>query len=800
MTSKMGMIRLFICLGVILHIGALFSSATSPGIQAVFNHTYSGSVSEGNDIIYPFTHNTSNVPYRKLRLSAGFEAVFNQTYSGSVSEGNDMIYAFIHNTSKETAIRFHFLSDDAVPDFPILVVVKQPRSVFSWTVPYVSPDGKKYGSVSKTLCPDSSNLNASVEETIIVVVSTSSAIEVNFTLTGMFVDDFNLQSDTDITFSSDPSSPQFYQYEFPEGVNMVLVRAKSPNDTCAYFSVQKAECPIFEDVSTVRYNAGIFQTMTLQAAITVTRDKYKSGRFYVVMVVHSNDDRCENDYKTFTPLEAQYTGLSERTKIVTLRVEHTLEKYWKPVVVTLVVLIAIAILSFVIIFAVPVLIRKMAKSCARAVDSQEESIQADANENNIEATGNTEVVFVSNLSTKKFEKMEKKYNTYVWDIVTVSVFYALPVVQLVVTYQVVTNVTGNQDSCYYNFLCAKPYSWFSAYNNVYSNVGYVVLGFVFLVLVGIKHYNRVHNNELGIHKHYSLLYALGFALIMEGVMSASYHVCPNRANFQFDTSYMYMIACLGILTMYQKRHTDITASANKSFALIILIIFTGFLGMVFIGSLVFYIIFFFVHMLTYIGLSAFMYCSGTTPDTDVFFFKRIIGLYKKAFAVCKSEFYVCKCVSKSEVSNHLARGRVVPLIVGFLVNFALGALGIATKPLDFATHLLFIMIVNMVLYMLFYLFMKGMCGENVLPSFLLLVLTIALWGTAGSFFMKTNSGWQDSAAESREKNADCSIMGFYDAHDIWHLISAFALFVSFVYLLLLDDDLDQTPQKDIPVF
>eukprot|EP00057_Strongylocentrotus_purpuratus_P023653 XP_011678127.1 PREDICTED: SID1 transmembrane family member 2-like [Strongylocentrotus purpuratus] len=450
MTSKMGMIRLFICLGVILHIGALFSSATSPGIQAVFNHTYSGSVSEGNDIIYPFTHNTSNVPYRKLRLSAGFEAVFNQTYSGSVSEGNDMIYAFIHNTSKETAIRFHFLSDDAVPDFPILVVVKQPRSVFSWTVPYVSPDGQKYGSVSKTLCPDSSNLNASVEETIIVDVSTLSAIEVNFTLTGMFVDDFNLESDTDITFSSDPSSPQFYQYEFPEGVNMVLVRAKSPNDTCAYFSVQKAECPIFEDVSTVRYNAGTFQTMTFQAAITVTRDMYTSGRFYVVMVVHPNDKRCENNYKEFTPLEAQYTGSSERTKIVTLRVEHTLdtnenntqanenntqphenndeatdnteidtdinsqvmpfrrlscyqygisrgsqyvagesqvtklihaayfsvqerqgssertkivtlrvehtlEKYWKPVVVTLVVLIAIAILSFVIIFAVPVL-------------------------------------------------------------------------------------------------------------------------------------------------------------------------------------------------------------------------------------------------------------------------------------------------------------------------------------------------------------------------------------------------------------------------------------------------------------
>ncbi|XP_030834530.1 SID1 transmembrane family member 1-like [Strongylocentrotus purpuratus] len=128
-----------------------------------------------------------------------------------------------------------------------------------------------------------------------------------------------------------------------------------------------------------------------------------------------------------------------------------------------------------------------------------------------------------------------------------------------------------------------------------------------------------------------------------------------------------------------------------------------------------------------------------------------------------------------------------------------GAIGIAFRPLDFATYLLFIMIVNMVFYLLFYLFMKGMRGENVL-SFLLLGLTIFLWGTAVSFFLKTNSGWQDSAARSREMNADCSIMGFYDAHDIWHLISAFALFVSFVYLLLLDDNLDQTRQTDIPVF
>nr|XP_054761042.1 SID1 transmembrane family member 1-like [Lytechinus pictus] len=197
-------------------------------------------------------------------------------------------------------------------------------------------------------------------------------------------------------------------------------------------------------------------------------------------------------------------------------------------------------------------------------------------------------LYVSDLSRKKVNTLEKKYNMYAWNLITVSVFYALPVVQLVITYQVVTNVTGNQDSCYYNFLCAKPYGWFSAFNNVFSNTGYVMLGILFLLLVWRKEYahkKRVHagyKNELthGIPKHYGLLYALGYALIMEGIMSGSYHVCPNRANYQFDTAYMYMIACLGMLKMYQQRHPDINANSYKSFALFAVILFIGFLGLV----------------------------------------------------------------------------------------------------------------------------------------------------------------------------------------------------------------------------
>ena len=35
-------------------------------------------------------------------------------------------------------------------------------------------------------------------------------------------------------------------------------------------------------------------------------------------------------------------------------------------------------------------------------------------------------------------------------------------------------------------------------------------------------------------------------------------------------------------------------------------------------------------------------------------------------------------------------------------------------------------------------------------------------------------------AESRELNRECIVLGFYDEHDIWHFLSASAMFFSFL--------------------
>ena len=40
--------------------------------------------------------------------------------------------------------------------------------------------------------------------------------------------------------------------------------------------------------------------------------------------------------------------------------------------------------------------------------------------------------------------------------------------------------------------------------------------------------------------------------------------------------------------------------------------------------------------------------------------------------------------------------------------------------------------------------------------------------------------FQLSPAESRELNKECILLDFYDTHDIWHFLAAFALFFSFL--------------------
>ncbi|XP_044057305.1 SID1 transmembrane family member 2 isoform X3 [Siniperca chuatsi] len=404
-------------------------------------------------------------------------------------------------------------------------------------------------------------------------------------------------------------------------------------------------------------------------------------------------------------------------------------------------------------------------------------------------------LYVSDLSRKDKRVLSKKYQIYFWNIATIAVFYALPVVQLVITYQTVVNVTGNQDICFYNFLCAHPLGALSAFNNILSNLGYVMLGLLFLLIVlrrDIVHNRALVRNDLnalecGIPKHFGLYYAMGTALMMEGLLSACYHVCPNYTNFQFDTSFMYMIAGLCMLKLYQKRHPDINASAYTAYACLAAVIFFSVLGVVFgKGNTVFWIVFSVIHILATLLLSTQLYYMGRWRLDSGVLRRMVYIIYTDSIRQCSGPMYI---------------DRMVLLIMGNIVNWSLAAYGLIERPNDFASYLLAIAICNLLLYFAFYIIMKLRSGERIQCLALVCILfTAVVWGFALYFFFQGLSTWQKTPAESREHNRDCILLSFFDDHDIWHFLSSIAMFGSFLVLLTMDDDLDTVQRDKIFVF
>ncbi|KAM8770834.1 SID1 transmembrane family member 1 isoform 3-T3 [Rhynchonycteris naso] len=660
---------------------------------------------------------------------------------------------------------------------------------------------------------------------------------------------FQLQTNVAIHFTASPSQPQYFLYQFPEDVDSVIIKVVSKMAyPCSVVSVQNTMCPVYDLDHNVEFN-GVYQSMTKKAAITLQKKDFPGEQFFVVFVIKPEDYACGGSF--FIQEKENQTWNLQRTKNLKVTIVPSIKEF---------VFVKSVLLSFLIFFLFylgclliafvhyirfqrksndesfgsndgsggmvvshPIAASTPEGSSYGAIDESSSSpgrqvsssdggqpCQSDTDSSveesdfdtmpDIESDKNVirtkMFLYLSDLSRKDRRIVSKKYKIYFWNIITIAVFYALPVIQLVITYQTVLNVTGNQDICYYNFLCAHPFGVLSAFNNILSNLGHVLLGFLFLLIVlrrDVLHRRALEAKDIfameyGIPKHFGLFYAMGIALMMEGVLSACYHICPNYSNFQFDTSFMYMIAGLCMLKLYQTRHPDINASAYAAYASFALVITLTVLGVVFGKNDVwFWVIFSAIHILSSLALSTQIYYMGRFKIAD-------LGIFRRAAMVLYTD-----CIH--QCSRPLYMDRMVLLIVGNLVNWSFALFGLIYRPRDFASYMLGIFICNLLLYLAFYIIMKLRSSEKVLPIPLFcIVATAVVWAAALYFFFQNLSSWEGTPAESREKNQECILLDFFDDHDIWHFLSATALFFSFLVLLTLDDDLDVVRRDKIPVF
>ncbi|NP_001099128.1 Sid-1-related C precursor [Tribolium castaneum] len=705
-------------------------------------------------------------------------------------------------------------SSDAQIKTPLMVVARQPKELLSWQLPMVleSDTGNhNFTKISRTLCHDMYRDYASRGITVdspIVSVSTAAPRNVTFTVQVDYQKDFFIKPSVKYNFNITPSEPRFYFYNFTANITespnsnyeTVILEVFSDDFVCMTVSIQNASCLVFDTNQDITFR-GFYETVNTQGGITIPKYKFPYG-FFAVFVAKPDDSDC-------TGIPSLYYD-TNRTKTITLIVKPSIsyQDYVNAVIATL---SSIGIFYFVLIAGfifcskrgyVPRQMEYVSSEPATpstclgeevdeiSLDETEYDVVSEADQDKSIRLGKS-VVYLSDLARKDPRVHKYKSYLYLYNVLTVALFYGLPVIQLVVTYQRALNETGQQDLCYYNFLCAHPLGVISDFNHVFSNSGYVLLGLLFLGITyrrEITHKDLNFERQYGIPQHYGMFYAMGVALIMEGVLSGSYHVCPNTANFQFDSSFMYVMAVLCMVKLYQNRHPDINATAYATFGVLAVAILLGMIGIL-EGNLYFWIVFTIIYLLSCFYLSIQIYYMGC--------WKLDAGLAMRVWRICVYEFWS----GPLNVIKPIHKARMCLLIIANLCNWGMAFWGVYKHQKDFALFLLAIFMGNTLLYFSFYIVMKIINKERVNKlSLFFLSLSVLCAISAMYFFLNKSISWSRTPAQSRQFNQECKLLRFYDFHDIWHFLSAIGMFFTFMVLLTLDDDLSHTHRNKIVVF
>jgi len=438
---------------------------------------------------------------------------------------------------------------------------------------------------------------------------------------------------------------------------------------------------------------------------------------------------------------------------------------------------------------------------------------------------------------------------YIYLVPLISIFYFVPAIQFAFQAKETEELTGSMDLCYHNFKCARPWFIFSDFNHVISNISYFIFGLVFIHLCYLKtkqlpedkHPKNDHNVDTGLVQQMSIFYAMGFALAAQGAFSVCYHVCPTNLSLQFDTTMMYVICMLCCVKLYQFRHPDATPNAYSTMGALGILVLIEALAL-YSSSWIVYGLFlaFYVGMTIFIAFDAYYLGIGRTDYVIALALaKDIVGNWSP---VPRKPPTAQDEVDASRVRNILAcTGRLkAPSWVKYprrflfslifvAVNFA-HAIYIAIKkaqdPTKNITHVVLNCLAgNLILYLCYYLLRKKCChtteaeyikekykerkweltSKCSIPAlispgtfFTFLALVFAVIGIG--FYANRSANRNLTPAESRDLNVECALLDFYDSHDLWHFFSAAGIFMAFMALLNIDDDILFVPRDKIDIF
>nr|QRW27851.1 sid-like C [Phaedon cochleariae] len=753
------------------------------------------------------------------------ELEYNKNYTFYINNSIEYILGFTDNIiNRPTNVPPRiWIKSNATTSAPLMINARQTKEMLSWQLPLEveKASGETlYNYTSRTLCHDilkHYKLSGRMEikhDSPIVSVATASNELIEFTINVHSQKNFYIEHSKEYNFTVSPSEPRYFFYNFSTNVSQlvttdsnyetVILEVTSDDDICMTVSIQNISCPVFDTNQDVTFR-GYYETVNKKGGITISKHNFPHG-FYVVFVAKPDDYQC-NRVEGVPASSSNPNRIKHLTLVIKPSITYT--DY-----VTAVILTLCCIGGFYVVFGLSYFICAVRGTVPRQMAYVADNINYTPNSSNAALADTISVdeadydivnevdtdrdlrlgrgqPCLMDLARKHPSVLKKKSYLYLYNVMTVALFYGLPVIQLVITYQRVLNETGEQDLCYYNFLCAHPLGFLSDFNHLFSNIGYILLGVLFLIITyirGLTHRDVDFDRQFGIPQHYGLFYAMGVSLIMEGVLSGSYHICPNQLNFQFDSSFMYVMAVLCMVKLYQNRHPDINANAYTTFGVLAVAVLLGMIGIL-EGTTYFWIFFVILYIMMCFYLSIKIYYMGCWRMRDV-----SLQRFKQVWI---HDFRA----GPLNVLRPCHKARFILLSLGNICNWTLAAFALYYHPKNFAVFLLAIFMANTLLYFFFYIIMKHFNGERVrIATWIYLFFSTICAISAMYFFLHKAISWSKTAAQSRQYNMECKLLRFYDFHDIWHFLSAIGMFFTFMVLLTMDDDVSHTHHSQISVF
>ena len=351
--------------------------------------------------------------------------------------------------------------------------------------------------------------------------------------------------------------------------------------------------------------------------------------------------------------------------------------------------------------------------------------------------------------------LRNKSFKYYWKILLIiGIFYGTPAIQYI-SYQLETRTQMGlkelEKECYFNYKCNSVIGNLWGFNNIISNIGYIFLGILYLYII-----YRAPERSHEIFEDKNIYYSLGISLLLEGIFSSIYHICPNASNFQFDTTFMFIGSGLLLICLLQKRRRYKIIGIFKGFAFMSL-----------------------CNILNVVELSEndniIAFWSIVVTIFSVIIFLSVIILYHGKDNIISGIFTLLRSIIRFDfrIKNKVL---FFGLLVTSIFNEFIVILSAIFK-LHFSTFLLALIFINIFIVLNHYLFYKYKQGEKIgKKNIFFFISTICLMITSIYFFELPYTNKFLTPAESLALNRPCILFGYFDTHDVWHFLSAFGIF------------------------